>query len=100
MSTSRVIHVISEFEGALQKKLTAMAPSASETAAREFGVVVPNKTVDTSREVMRNRWIFTILALLFNHQLALWAMVRHNFVSQNVATLNTLLNFDGLFCSL
>ena len=33
-------------------------------AAKEFGVVVPNKTVDRSRDVMRNRWIFTIVALL------------------------------------
>jgi len=54
MSTSRVIHVISEFEGVAQKKLTAIAPSVFETAAKEFGVVVPNKTVDTSREAARN----------------------------------------------
>jgi hypothetical protein len=54
MSTSRVIHVISEFEADFQKKLTAIAPSASETAAKEFGVVAPNKTVDRSREAARN----------------------------------------------
>jgi hypothetical protein len=54
MSTSRVIHVISEFEVDPQKKLTAIAPSASETAAKEFGVVAPNKTVDRSREAARN----------------------------------------------
>ena len=35
MSTSRVIQVISEFEEDPQKKLTAIAPSASETAAIE-----------------------------------------------------------------
>ena len=99
MSTSRVIHVISEFEGVAQKKLTAIAPSASETAAREFGVVVPNRIVDIRRETMRNRRIFTILALLFNHQLALWAMVRNNLGGQDVSALNTFLNFDGLFCS-
>jgi hypothetical protein len=55
MSTSRVIHVISEFEADFQKKLTAIAPSAFETAAKEFGVVAPNKTVARNRAVARNR---------------------------------------------
>jgi hypothetical protein len=54
MSTSRVIHVISEFEGDPQKKLTAIAPSVSETAAREFGVVVPNRIIESNREAARN----------------------------------------------
>jgi hypothetical protein len=54
MRTSRVIHVISEFEEASQKKLTAIAPSAFETAAKEFGAVAPNMTVDRSREAARN----------------------------------------------
>jgi hypothetical protein len=54
MSTSRVIQVISEFEADFQKKLTAIAPSAFETAAKEFGVVAPNRIVDSSREAARN----------------------------------------------
>jgi hypothetical protein len=67
MSTSRVIQVISEFEADFQKKLTAIAPSASETAAKEFGVVAPNNTVDRSREVARNRFLLPI------RMIAMWS---------------------------
>jgi hypothetical protein len=67
MRTSRVIHVISEFEEASQKKLTAIAPSAFETAAKEFGAVAPNMTVDRSREAARNRFLLPI------RMIAMWS---------------------------